>query len=374
MSPFLPARRGGWLAVALTSALLLTVGARAAPSATAVSAALSADAPRAAASRSPPPFHGSSPPAGVLRIWGPKAMSAVVTRWAHGFHSRNPGVDVQVRLMGSDTAIPGLYSGLAQIALMGRRDDDTDDNGFSRPKGYSFKRLRVMAGSLDTEGESPALAILVSARNPLSRLTLAQLAAIAACGCSQASRGVGRWGQLGARGRWSHRPVHLYMSDTASGTGRYFLRVVLGGSRALDWDRVSEFSDRRRADGSVESAAAQTAAALRYDPYGIAVSTVQYRGSDLKTVALSAGPGSPYVLPDRASVISGAYPLARSAYAFVDRRPGHSLQPSVRAFLGYVLGAEGQSDITRLHGYLPLDPRAAAKVRASVCSGHRDCE
>lgn len=358
------AGRGAGIAAALAAALLLPVNV---PAAAMVGAQVTA-------LRSPPPFRGPSAPAAVLRIWGPKAMSAVVRLWARGFHRRHPEISVQPRLMGSDTAIPGLYSGLAQIALMGRRDHATDENGFSRPKGYMFKRVRVMRGSLDTEEESPALALLVSADNPLSRLTLAQLAALAGCGCSRPQRGVSTWGQLGARDAWAGRPVHLYVIDPASGTGRYFLRVVLGGSRALDWNRVSEFHDRRRADGTFEPAVAQTAAALRLDPYGIAVSTVRYRSRDLKALAVAAGPSGPYVLPDRASVASGAYPLARSAYAFVDQRPGRSLNPSVREFLRYVLGPEGQGDIARAHGYLPLDPSAAARSRASLCTGETACE
>lgn len=355
---------------ALVAALLLPVGAGAAAPAH-IAAPVAA---RGAVLRSPAPFRGPPPPGDVLRIWGPKAMSAVVGLWARGFHRLHPEISVQPQLMGSDTAIPGLYSGLAQIALMGRRDDVTDDNGFSRPKGYLFERLRVMAGSLDTQGESPALAILVSAGNPLSRLTLAQLAAIARCGCSQMRGGIGTWGQLGARGSWAHRPVHLYIIDAASGTGRYFLRVVLGGARALDWNRVSEFHDHRSADGTFEPAAAQTAAALRRDPYGIAISTIRYQGGGLKAIAIATATGGPYLLPDRGSITSRAYPLARSAYAFVDRRPGQALAPSIAAFLEYILSARGQADISRADAYLPLDPGAAAQGRRGLCTGDRQCE
>ena len=350
----------------LVAALLLPIGARAsAPPQTAASVS---------APRSPAPFRGPHAPAGVLRIWGPEAMSPVVRLWARDFQRLHPDIRVQAQLMGSDTAIPGLYSGLAQIALMGRRNDGTDDNGFSRPKGYRFERLRVMAGSLAAQGQSPALAILVSAGNPLSRMTVAQLAAIARCGCSQPPRHISTWGQLGAPGSWAHRPVHLYIVDSQSGTGRYFVRAVLGDSRALDWPRVTEFHDRRRADGTFAPAAAQTAAALRRDPYGIAVSTLQYQGRGLKVVAMAKGPSGPFVLPDRASIASGAYPLARSAYAFIDRRPGQALAPDVKAFLDYILGAHGQVDIARADAYLPLAPGIAAQERSGLCGGDRQCK
>lgn len=359
------ASRAGLPAAVLTMALAglaLAVNGRAAPAE--VGAASGSAAPR-----SPPPFLGPPSPRGVLRVWGPKAMAPLVALWASGFHRSHPDVTLQARLMGSDTAIPGLYSGLADIALLGRHDDVTDDNGFSRPKGYPFRRIKLMSGSLDTPGESPALAILVSAGNPVSRLTLAQLAGIAGCPCAKPARAViSTWGQLGATGSWTRRPVHVYIVDAASGTGRYFLRTVLGGSRAPDWSRVSEFHDRRRADGTLDSAAAQTAAAVRRDPYGVAVSTLRYLGRGLKVVAIAARAGGPFVVPDRTSVIDGAYPLARSAYAFIDQPPGRSIARKVREFLLYALSPQGQLAVARAGGYLPLDRAAAAHARGAVRS------
>lgn len=356
MSAYDHVNRGILTAMMMTVALtaLVPAGGRASPQRTAA---------RPAALYSPPPFRAAPSPPGVLRIWGPKAMSAVVGGWAEGFHRLHPGIRVRTRLMGSDTAIPGLYAGRADIALMGRRDDVTDDNGFSRPKGYRFRRLKIMNGSLDTQGKSPALAILVSAANPISHLTLEQLAAIAGCGCSRhAPAPIRLWGQLGAHGAWANRPVHLYMIDAANHTGRFFLRVVLDDSRALDWDRVSDFTDLRGPDGTVDSAAAQAAAAVRRDPGGIAVSTVGCSGRGLKVVSVAAHSGGPFVTPDRKTIIAGTYPLARSAYAFIDQPPGRSMRPEVGAFLSYVLSPRGQS-VVLAGGYLPLSRHAAAGTK-----------
>lgn len=89
---------------------------------------------------------------------------------------------------------------------------------------------------------------------------------------------------------------------------------------------------------------------------------------------MAAGPAGPYLLPGRASVISGAYPLSRSAYAFVDRPPGRLLAPSISALLDYILSAQGQTDVARADGYLPLDPGAAAQGRKSLCTGDSQCD
>lgn len=293
-------------------------------------------------------------------------MTAIVSRWASGFHRLHPELTVDAKLMGSDTAIPGLYSGRADIALLGRRDDETDDNGFSRPKGYPLTRIEVMRGSLEAEGQSPALAVLVSRENPVARLTVAQLARIAGCQCEPTARTPLTWGALGATGAWAARPIHLYLTNIDSGTGAYFLRAVMRGSAAIDWSRVREFRDARGADGSRQTAAALAAAALRRDPYGIAVSNVRYASAALKVVALAAKRGAPYVLPTRKSIISGTYPLARNTYAFIDDAPGKPIAPAVRQFLQYALSPAGQADVRRAGGYLPLDPRKKAAASRTL--------
>lgn len=320
----------------------------------------------------PPPVANAVPPRAAgggkrarLRIWGPPAMAAVVRRWARGFQTLHPDISIEPRLMGSDTAIAGLYSGRADIALLGRHDDVTDDNGFFRPKGYLFTRFQLMSGSLETEGQSPALAVLVSRRNPVSRLTLEQLARIARCSCGAKAAARLRWSDFGARGDWAANPVHLYVMDIASGTGQFFLRRVTGGSAALAWSRVSEMPGRHRFDDRGESAAGLAAAAVRNDPYGIAVSTVRYAGAQLKVVAIAARNAGPYVLPTADSIIAGRYPLARRTYAFIDRRPDHPIAPAVSAFLRYALSQAGQADVARAAGYLPL---AAGKRRRELTS------
>jgi ABC-type phosphate transport system substrate-binding protein len=116
--------------------------------------------------------------AGTIRIWGPVNMSALARTWAEGFRRVQPGVTVEINLMGSDTAIPGLYSGRADIAFLGRENNITDDNGFFRPMQYKPERFELTTGSLDVPGKSSALVVFVHRDNPLSRLTLAQLDAI----------------------------------------------------------------------------------------------------------------------------------------------------------------------------------------------------
>jgi phosphate transport system substrate-binding protein len=310
------------------------------------------------------PFQPSSLAKGTLSIWGQEQMSGVVKYWIEGFRRFHPEIQIEPRLMGSATAVPGLYSGLADIALLGRENNVTDDNGFSRPKGYKFERFELMRGSLDVEGKSAALAVLVNRDNPVSKLTLAQLAAIAGCACRDGACEVRTWGQLGAAGAWARKPVHFYTYDAESGTGLFLLHVVLNDSRKLAWDRVKDFKDIERADGSLYRASEQIVDALNKDPYGLAVSNLRYADDRAKLVALAARDDSPFVLPTRETVIARTYPLGRSTYALIDQPPGKPVDAKVKEFLRYTLSLEGQSDVLRDRGYLPLDGETlAAQVR-----------
>jgi phosphate transport system substrate-binding protein len=292
--------------------------------------------------------------AGTLRVWGPASMSAITKYWAEGFQRLQPGVKVEFQLLGSDTAIPGLYSGAADIALLGRENNITDDNGFSRPMGYPPVRFELTTGSLDVPGKTPALVVFVHRDNPLNQLTLAQLDAIFGHEHRRGLPNIRTWGELGLTGEWAAQPIRLYGYDLRTGTGLYFLKAVLGNSRKLNWDGLREFKDIRRPDGSVYRAGQQSIDALRRDRYGMAVSCLCFADPEVRDLALAAEAGGPFVRATRDNLVSRRYPLTRTTYAFVDQPPGNGMDPRAREFLRYIYSREGQADIGREGEYLPL--------------------
>lgn len=302
----------------------------------------------------PASFRPAPIAAGTLRISGQPQMKEIVALWAAGFRRFHPEITIESHLAGSATAVPGLYAGRADIALLGRENNVTDDNGFSRPKGYAFRRFELMNGSLDAPGKSAALAVFVHRDNPIAKLTLAQLAFVTACNHRDGGAKEPTWGDLGAIGKWAGKPVHVYLFDTESGTGLFFVHVVLHGSRKLNWDHVQDFKDQWRADGSVNRASAQILAALRSDPCGLAISSLREATADVRLVSIAAQPGGPFVMPTRGTVQDFTYPLSRRTYAIVDHPPGKPLDPKVREFLSYALSREGQADVAHEGDYLPL--------------------
>lgn len=292
-----------------------------------------------------------------IRIWGPPAMRGIVERWADAYRRTHPDTMFELTLKGSDTAIPGLYGGLADIALMGRENDIVDDNGFSRTMTHDFTRIEIANGSVSVPGKSDAIAVLANKANPIGGLSLAQLASVIDCGKPGA---VATWGGLGLKGAWASRPVRIYSYDFGTRTGRYFQQVVTANGRRMCWDRITEFNDGRRFDGTVEDAADRAGAAGRRDPAALVIANPAQARGGLKLLPLDG------VTPDESSIVSRRYLLARRVFAYVDRAPGEALKPDVAAFLGWVLGPEGQALVKADHGYLPLDPATASAQIAII--------
>ena len=299
--------------------------------------------------------------AGTLRIWGDASMSSVVLRWEERFYRYHPEVKFETRLMGTDTAMPGLYTGVADIALFGRESNQTEDDGFLHTLQYKPLQLRLMTGSLDAPGKSYALVLFVHKDNPLEKLTLAQIDLIFGCGQPGQSAPARTWGDLGLGGEWKDKPIRLYTFDTESGSGLFLQHKLQGESRKLNWPVIQEFSDARRTDGTSYEVGEQTMDGLLHDSYGLAVSSLRYANGSVKAIALAATSGSAYVQASRETLIDGTYPLTRMTYAFVNQPPGQLVSPLAKEFLRFVYSEEGQGMIEESHGFLPLTKEAAAK-------------
>ena len=311
---------------------------------------------------SPPENHTS-----VIRIWGDRHMAGLAQAWADDYHARHPEISFELKLLGNGTAMPALYLGLADLGFFGRDLIVTDKDGFNHVMKYDPLRVELGTGSLAAAGHATALALLVHRDNPLAQLTLAQVDAIFSSARRRGAPGaIHTWGQLGLTGEWADQPIHLYADDTQSMTALFFQRVALGDSRRMNWEHFTEFQDIRRADGIVIDAAQQSAAALRADRYGLAVSNLHYLTADMKPLALAEGVGEPGVLPSPDTLISRRYPLARPIFACANQRPGRLLDEKVRDFLSYVVSSPGQQVLAHQGDYLPLTEAAAADQRGKI--------
>lgn len=292
---------------------------------------------------------------GTIRIWGNDAMSAVAQRWADGFRRYQPDVGLQANLRGTGTAMAGLYSGVADVAFMGRPATPKEIMAFEWVFRYKPAAIEIMTGSLDVPGKSPALAVLVHKDNPISQLTLEQLHAIFSCEHRRGPTSIRTWGELGLNGEWAEKPITAYTYDIETGTGSFFREAVLNFSYKWNWEHVKEFKEIPSADRPGDDAARQIAEAVAKDRYGIAISTVRYTFPELKLIPLASREGDSYYTPTANNLVERKYPLTRAVYVYVNLEPGKPIDPKLKEFLRYILSREGQAEVRRDKGFLPLN-------------------
>lgn len=287
----------------------------------------------------------------VIRIWGPASMQTISEAWAEGFREQHPEVRFELTMKGSDTAMPGLYSGKADIALMGRENEITDNNGFGRVKGYAPTRIELMRGSMATSGHSPAQVLLVREDNPLAAISMAQIRALFGCD----GKTIRTWGELGVQGDWANTPIRLHMPDARSGTGRFFRRAVLGGSNKLNWSAISEYP----------VGGMQIADAVRADSAAIGVGTMDDT-KGLRAIPIIPDAGAMPVPLTSDTLRLGTYPMARRAYAFVDRKRGSEIAPLLAEFLRYTMSPAGQAAVAGSGNWTTVDEATITRNLATL--------
>lgn len=302
------------------------------------------------------------PVPGVVRVWGNPRLAALARRWAKGYRIDHPRLRVELHMSGSDTGMAGLYTGEADVALLGRAATDSEVQAFEWVFRHPPSRYEILRGSLDGLGKSPALIAFVRAGNPLGQIDIAQLSALFAPRLRPGVPIIGTWGELGLTGQWARHPVHLYIADSESGTVRFFREVVLGGSALLEWPRVSEIGGAGAAEGTYD-VHGNIMRALERDPFGLAVTSLPPGSALVRPLALAAEPAGPYYRATRATVRDGRYPLGRMVYAYFNVGPGS--QPHATDFVCYILSRDGQSRVQPGDGYLAL-PAALARAQTRL--------
>jgi phosphate transport system substrate-binding protein len=288
----------------------------------------------------------------VITVWGTARVQSLLRRWEAGFRKSHPRVHVESRLTGSDVGVAGLYTGFADLAVLGRECTAFESKAFEWIFRYPPAQIQIMTGSLGQVGQSPALIAFVHRDNPLAQLTLLQLDAIFGHErLGGARNSIRTWGDLGLPGEWSDKSINLYTHDTESGTGRFFRRAVLRDSSKMNWEHLTEFKE--------PDAGRRILEALAADKAGLAVAGAPSESvPQVKALALARAPGDEAIAASRESLISRSYPLTRALYACFNRPPTTSLAAGLNEFLRYVLSQEGQQAFDGT-GYLPLSPQIA---------------
>ena len=305
-----------------------------------------------------------------LRIWGNPQLTALTRRWVRGFQAKHPRVRVELHMTGSDTAMAGLYTSEADLALMGRAASNSELKAFEWVRRHPPLRVGILRGSIGTGERSPALTVFVHSGNPLRHIDLAQLQALMEGRPGPGAPGIRTWGGLGLRGKWAARPIELYMPDSESGTGRFLRDTLLKGSGLLAWPSITEIKAASPLRESSAHTRGRILAELARDPDGLAIAWLPGGGTPVIPVPLGARAAGPYMLPDAATIRDGRYPMSRAVYAYLD--PQEGVPSAARQFVRYVLSAKGQASIGPADGYLPLTARSRVAAASALEVARRD--
>jgi phosphate transport system substrate-binding protein len=286
---------------------------------------------------------------GVIRTWGSPQMGDLMKRYEESFHAYQPGVRFEDQLHSTITAVAGVYTGRAEIGVLGREIWPIEEQAFESVTGYAPTMVDVATGAYDVPKATFALMIFVHHSNPLASITTEQLKRT----FGSSGKPIRTWGDLGVKGSWAGHAIHLYGFTTENDKAVIFRNLVFG--QKTNWScNLREFANGPGADGL--DAGELIVQAIAKDPYGIGISNVHYATKDVRAVPLARSATAPPIAPSRENVASRAYPLTRAVYFVLDRSADHPLSEPTSEFLKYVLSSQAAADVLREANYLPLPP------------------
>ena len=289
-----------------------------------------------------PSYKKQSGVAGTLNSVGSDTLNNMMALWSEKFREIYPTVVFQIEGKGSSTAPPALMTGASQLAPMSRAMKPSEEDEFEKKFGY---KPTAISSSID------ALAVFAHKDNGVKGLTLKQVDGIFSSTQKLGGKNIATWGEAGLTGDAASRPISLYGRNSASGTYGFFQKVALGKG-----DYKTSVKEQPGSSAVVQGVAS--------DAYGLGYSGIGYKTSGVRVVPIGESDGT-YFDASMENCLSGDYPLARTLYIYVNKKPGAKLDKLTTEFLTFVLSKEGQEVVVK-DGYYPLPATVAADVLAEL--------
>jgi len=309
-----------------------------------------------------PPAHASYLTAdGAIAIIGNDGMQPLIEQLNALFVRQHPRFRFAVTAQGSSVGLPALTAGATAIAPLSREPWLGDLHGFEQVFERAPLDIRIGYSGYGprANGKTPP-AVYVHPDNPLASLDLNQLAKVVTAG--QPGGDINTWGQLGLKGDWAWRRIHVYGLRDEGG---------FATNQRMDRFGGKPFSPHYEALDSVGA----VLKAVATDSHGIGLVGWANSGTlapGLRIVPLAAKPGEAARGPALEDVAAGAYPLSSYLHLFVNAAPGQRLEPFIKAYLAAALSDEGQALVrtqtASAEGYVPLSAQDLAQERRKLDS------
>jgi phosphate transport system substrate-binding protein len=257
----------------------------------------------------------------IIQIKGSDTMVNLGQAWAEKYMEVNPQDFISVTGGGSGTGLSSLISGTCDIATSSR-NIKAKEIELAGKKGIKPFEIKV---ALD------GLAVVVNPKNPVSKLTAAQLAGIF-------MGKITNWKQVGG----PDSKIVILSREVNSGTHVYFKEHIL---RRNDPNSTEEFAGSALMLSSSQAIADEVAGnadAIGY--YGMG-----YISAKQKALGVAKDPNSEFVSPTIENVISGKYPISRPLLLYTNGQP----DGLVKKFVDFALSKEGQ-EIVKKTDFVPV--------------------
>ncbi len=256
-----------------------------------------------------------------IQVKGSDTMVNLAQAWAERYMEKNPAEFVAVTGGGSGTGFSSLISGTCDIAMASRNIKEKEV-ALAKGKGINPFEIKV---ALD------GLAVVVSPKNPVSKLSLDQLAQIF-------TGKVTNWKELGGQ----DLKIVLLSREVNSGTHVYFKEHVLRKNYPNSKEEFTPWALLLSSSQAIADEVAGNPAAIGY--YGMGYISIKQ-----KAILVAKDEKSEYIAPTIENVVNGKYPISRPLFLYTNGEP----QGLVKKFIDFTLAAEGQ-DIVLKTDFVPI--------------------
>jgi len=257
----------------------------------------------------------------MIQIKGSDTIVNLSQAWAEAFMTENPQTSLAVTGGGSGTGIAALINGTTDIANASRKIkkkelDDAQKNG-SYPEEFKV--------AID------ALAVIVNPANPVKELTIDQLSGIF-------TGKITNWNEVGGK----DEKILVLSRERNSGTHLYFLEQVLRKGNEKGPEQFAPSVLMLPSSEAIINETSTSESAIGYDGLG-------YVTSKVKTLAIAAKSGDPFIQPSKETATNRTYPIWRFLYVYTAFKP----KGEVKAFIDFALSEKGQKIVEEM-GFVPL--------------------
>lgn len=256
-----------------------------------------------------------------LQIKGSDTMVNLAQSWAEAFMESDPEANIAVTGGGSGTGIAAILSGTCDIA-QSSRDLTSEEKAKAENTGAPIQETVVAYDGI---------AVVVNTNNPVSQLTLPQLADIF-------SGKIQNWKEVGGK----DSSFLVLSRERNSGTHVFFLEHVVRRDNAKGPEEFSTSALMMPSSQAIAEEVQTSEESIGYVGLG-------YVTENQKVLAIAKDEQGPWIKPTIETVLNGQYPIARPLL-FLTRGEAKG---TLKEFIDFVTGPEGQ-EIVHALDFVPL--------------------